>query len=405
MMKPRRLPRIGGKGANPQDNQEQSNNNNNINNTNNIPNNPNNTQISNNINTRPRNRQNNREEDLIKNNNLDPDFIKKYRKIRNRHQEDFSINLVPNKEDIISEDVRLYDNKNINLEMPRIKENIGLENTEYYIESIHHDQYYKINQIKKEEKKEEEIGEGKVDIKKRRKSVHKKFTALEQAQALENKLYNKFDKELTDVITRTLSKVTIIFLFTQGLLAGMGLLHVILFLTYDDYDSFIKILSKMIIILFDIFHALTFTSLVGNGIKFVSSYQKYNIMNLQIHGNNNEFMRLRRDMIFSGILLVFFTVVFAFEVYLATFVQKINLRKCYTGDKDYLIIGESEFDKFKYCHIVLDFVVIILFILNIFDLNIQEEKTEQTNAPINVNFYLGSETQNEANPNATTQNN
>jgi len=402
-MKPRRLPRIGGKGANPQDNQEQSNNNNNINNTNNIPNNPNNTQISNNINTRPRNRQNNREEDLIKNNNLDPDFIKKYRKIRNRHQEDFSINLVPNKEDIISEDVRLYDNKNINLEMPRIKENIGLENTEYYIESIHHDQYYKINQIKKEEKKEEEIGEGKVDIKKRRKSVHKKFTALEQAQALENKLYNKFDKELTDVITRTLSKVTIIFLFTQGLLAGMGLLHVILFLTYDDYDSFIKILSKMIIILFDIFHALTFTSLVGNGIKFVSSYQKYNIMNLQIHGNNNEFMRLRRDMIFSGILLVFFTVVFAFEVYLATFVQKINLRKCYTGDKDYLIIGESEFDKFKYCHIVLDFVVIILFILNIFDLNIQEEKTEQSNAPINVNFYLGSETQNEANPNTTTQ--
>ena len=126
-------------------------------------------------------------------------------------------------------------------------------------------------------------------------------------------------------------------------------------------------------------------------------------MNLQIHGNNNEFMRLRRDMIFSGILLVFFTVVFAFEVYLATFVQKINLRKCYTGDKDYLIIGESEFDKFKYCHIVLDFVVIILFILNIFDLNIQEEKTEQSNAPINVNFYLGSETQNEANPNTTTQ--
>ena len=408
-MKPRRLPRIGGKGANPQDTQNQNENNNNINNINNNNNIPNtNTQISNNINTRARNRQNNLEDNLINNNNLDPDFIKKYRKIRNRHQEDYSINLVPNKEDIISEDVRLYDNKNINLEMPRIKENIGLENTEYYIDSIHHDQYYKINQIKKEEKKEEEIGEGKVDIKKRRKSVHKKFTALEQAKALENKLYNKFDKELTDVITKTLSKVTIIFLFTQGLLAGMGLLHVILFLTYDDYDSFIKILSKMIIILFDIFHALTFTSLVGNGIKFVSSYQKYNIMNLQIHGNNNEFMRLRRDMIFSGILLVFFTVVFAFEVYLATFVQKINLRKCLNGngnseDNDYLIIKESEFDKFKYCHIVLDFVVIILFILNIFDLNIQEEKTEQTNAPINVNFYLGSETQNEANPNTTAQ--
>ena len=388
-MRPRRLPRIG-KENNP------------IKENNIIPNN--NTQISNNNNAKTRNKIPNQENDLI-NNNTDPDFIKKYRKLRNRHQEDFAINIVPNKEDIISEDAKLYDNKYMNLEKPFMKE-IGLENTEFYIESIHHDQYYKINQIKKEEKKAEDIlgGEGKIDIKKRRKSVHKKFTALEQAQALENKLYNKFDKELTDVITKTLSKVTIIFLFTQGLLAGMGLLHVILFLTYDQYEDFINILSRMIIILYDIFHALTFTSLVGNGIKFVSSYQKYNIMNLQIHGSNTEFMRLRRDMIFSGILLVFFTVVFGFEVYLATFVQKINLNKCYSGDNTKLIISEKDFDKFKYCHIVIDFVVIILFILNIFDLNIQEDKMEQNNGPINVNFYLGSESQNDENGTVVTQN-
>ena len=388
-MRPRRLPRIG-KENNP------------IKENNIIPNN--NTQISNNNNAKTRNKIPNQENDLI-NNNTDPDFIKKYRKLRNRHQEDFAINIIPNKEDIISEDAKLYDNKYMNLEKPFMKE-IGLENTEFYIESIHHDQYYKINQIKKEEKKAEDIlgGEGKIDIKKRRKSVHKKFTALEQAQALENKLYNKFDKELTDVITKTLSKVTIIFLFTQGLLAGMGLLHVILFLTYDQYEDFINILSRMIIILYDIFHALTFTSLVGNGIKFVSSYQKYNIMNLQIHGSNTEFMRLRRDMIFSGILLVFFTVVFGFEVYLATFVQKINLNKCYNGDNTILIISEKDFDKFKYCHIVIDFVVIILFILNIFDLNIQEDKMEQNNGPINVNFYLGSESQNDENGTVVTQN-
>ena len=389
MMKPRRLPRIGG------------------NNSQNINNVQNNSQIPN---PKTRNKETKPKEELI-NNNTDPDFIKKYRKIRNRHNQDYAISLVPNKEDIISEDTKLYDNKNINLETPRIKENIGLENTEFYIESIHHDQYYKINQIKKEEKNKEEIlGESKPELKKRRKSIHKKFTALEHAQALENKLYQKFDKELTDVITKTLSKVTIIFLFTQGLLAGMGLLHVIIFLTYDDYQSFLDILSKMIIILYDIFHALTFTSLVGNGIKFVSSYQKYNIMNLQIHGNNNEFMRLRRDMIFSGILLVFFTVVFGFEVYLATFIQKINLQKCYNPTENKLqsnngniYIEENDFNKFKYCHIVIDFVVIILFILNIFDLNIQEDKSEQLDRPINVNFYLGSENQID-NGNEITQN-
>ncbi len=381
MIKPRRLPRIGG-GTNPQNQNA------------NLP-------VPNDLFQRKRK---NPEEDLPINKNTDPDFIRKYRKIRNRHQQDFAISLVPNTEDIISEDARLYDNKDINLEVPKIKENIDLDNTEFYIESIHHDQYYKINQIKKEEKNKEEIlGEGgKVVSKKRRKTQHKLFTALEQAQALENKLYNKFDRELTDVITKTLAKVTIIFLFAQGLLAGMGLLHVILFLTYDEYAPFIGILSRMIIILYDIFHALTFTSLVGNGIKFVSSYQKYNIMNLQIHGNNNEFMRLRRDMIFSGILLVFFTVVFGFEVYLATFIQKINLNKCYNGDNAKFIISESDFNKFKYCHIVIDFVVIILFILNIFDLNIQEDKNEH-NRPINVNFYLGTESQNDENINDITQ--
>ena len=375
-MKPRRLPRIGAGTSTQNQNQNQDPN------------------IITNNNISPKKKRN--LDSIRKKNSGDPDYIKKYRRIRDRHQEDFAISLSPNQEDIISEDVRLYDNKDIHLETQKMKENMGFENTEYYIESIHHDQYYKINQIRKEEKKPEEIlGEAKVGQKKRRRSVHKKFTALEQAQALENKLYNKFDKELTDVITRTLSKVTIIFLFAQGLLAGMGLLHVILFLTYDDYESFLSLLSRMIIILYNIFHALTFISLVGNGIKFVSSYQKYNIMNLQIHGNNNEFMRLRRDMIFSGILLVFFTVVFGFEVYLATFIQHINLNKCSKNEN--LIIDEDEFDKFKYIHIVLDFVVFILFILNIFDLNIQEDKSDQSNRPINVNFYLGNENDNSGN--------
>ena len=375
-MKPRRLPRIGAGTSTKNQNQNQDPN------------------IITNNNISPKKKRN--LDSIRKKNSGDPDYIKKYRRIRDRHQEDFAISLSPNQEDIISEDVRLYDNKDIHLETQKMKENVDFENTEYYIESIHHDQYYKINQIRKEEKKPEEIlGETKVGQKKRRRSVHKKFTAFEQAQALENKLYNKFDKELTDVITRTLSKVTIIFLFAQGLLAGMGLLHVILFLTYDDYESFLSLLSRMIIILYNIFHALTFISLVGNGIKFVSSYQKYNIMNLQIHGNNNEFMRLRRDMIFSGILLVFFTVVFGFEVYLATFIQHINLNKCSKNEN--LIISEKEFDKFKYIHIVLDFVVIILFILNIFDLNIQEDKSDQSNRPINVNFYLGNENDNSGN--------
>ena len=358
---------------------------------NNMNPNPNQNQIINNI---PNNQIHSQNEEI--DNNIDSDYIRKKNRIRKRHREDYAISIAPSREDIVSEDVKLYYNKNINLETPKIKENIDLENTEFYIESIHHDQYYKINQIRKEEKKKEEIlGETKKSGVKKRKKLQKKLTAYEQAQALENKLYNKFDKELTDVITKTLSKVTLIFLFAQGLLAGMGLLHILISLTYDVFEEFLRQLSHMIIIMFSIFHALTFTSLVGNGIKFVSSYQKYKIISLQISNNLSEFTRLRQNMIFSGVLLVCFTVVFGFEVYLVTEVQRINLNKCAETNSpiydDYINIKESDFNSFKYCHIILDFVVIVLFILNIFDLNIQDESNDPAKRPINLNFYLGSE--------------
>ena len=148
----------------------------------------------------------------------------------------------------------------------------------------------------------------------------------------------------------------------------------------------------MIIIMYSIFHALTFVSLVGNGIKFFSSYQKYKIISLQISNNLSEFTKLRQNMIFSGILLVCFSVVFALEIFLATYVQKINLNSCMNDPNDANIkLKEDEFNPFKYTHIALDFVVIILFILNIFDLNVQDENNENNKRPINLNFYLGSE--------------
>ena len=52
--------------------------------------------------------------------------------------------------------------------------------------------------------------------------------------------FNKIDKELTDIIIKTLSKVTLFFLFAQGLLAGMGLLHIMINLTYDLFTTFLN---------------------------------------------------------------------------------------------------------------------------------------------------------------------
>jgi hypothetical protein len=318
-------------------------------------------------------------------------------KFRNRHREDYSISLNPDREDITNEEAKLYDNRDINLEHPKINEDISLANTEFYIESIHHDQYYKINKIKKEEKKTEEIlGEPKIGgVKKRKKAAQKKLSALEKAKAIEDNMYKKVDKELTDVITKTLSKVTLIFLFAQGLLAGMGLLHFLVCLT-SGLSQLLAQFQGMIIIMFNIFHALTFTSLVGNGIKFVSSYQKYNLISEQINYSTSLFTRLRQNMIFSGILLVFFTIAFIIEIYLATFIQKINLNKCLEGESEIIQSiridpGSSEFTMFRIFFMALDILIIVLFILNIFDLNVEDENSEKAQRPINVSFYLGNE--------------
>jgi hypothetical protein len=325
------------------------------------------------------------------------DYIKKLGKFRNRHREDYSISLNPDREDIVNEEAKLYDNRDINLDAPKINEDISLANTEFYIESIHHDQYYKINKIKKEEKKTEEIlGEPKIGgVKKRKKAAQKKLSALEKAKAIEDNMYKKVDKELTDVITKTLSKVTLIFLFAQGLLAGMGLLHFLVCIT-SQLSQLLVQFQGMIIIMFNIFHALTFTSLVGNGIKFVSSYQKYNLISEQINYSTSLFTRLRQNMIFSGILLVFFTIAFILEIYLATLVQKINLNKCLEGESEIiksirLDPESSEFTTFRIIFMALDILIIVLFVLNIFDLNVEDENSEKIQRPINVSFYLGNE--------------
>ena len=325
------------------------------------------------------------------------EYIKKLGKFRNRHREDYSISLNPDREDIVNEEAKLYDNRDINLDAPKINEDISLANTEFYIESIHHDQYYKINKISKEEKKTEEmLGEQKIGgIKKRKKVAQKKLSALEKAKAIEDNMYKKVDKELTDVITKTLSKVTLIFLFAQGLLAGMGLLHFLVCIT-SELSQLLLQFQGMIIIMFNIFHALTFTSLVGNGIKFVSSYQKYNLISEQINYSISLFTRLRQNMIFSGILLVFFTIAFGLEIYLATLVQKINLNKCLEGESEIiqsirLDPQSSEFTIFRIFFMVLDILIIVLFVLNIFDLNVEDENSEKAQRPINVSFYLGNE--------------
>lgn len=386
---PKRLPKIPGRSQQNDENQNFPQNPQ----ISNVPNpriNPNQPSVNDYISNVNNQNQSRSRQDISQSRFQDTELIKLQRRIRYRHDADGAININLQREDLMNDKLNLYDNKDINYDLPKIKENIDLDNTEYYIESIHHDKYFKILQKKKEEKKiEKKTPDGKLKDKKIKRK--RALNAYELAQATENKIFSKFDQELSNVISRTLSKVTLIFLFTQGLLAGIGLMHIITVLSFkdDEYKAYLKQYSRFAIVFFNIFHALTFSSLVGNGIKFISSYQKYSLINIQLENNLQQFTRLRQNMIFSGILLVFFTLVFFVEIYLATYIQEINL--CKDSKEDVECFSLSDFNsKFKFFHLIIDFVVIILFILNIFDVNIQENE-ENLRPTINVNYYLGSE--------------
>ena len=360
------------------------------------------------------------------------------RRMRRRHYADGAVNINVEQDDLSNDNYSLYDDKYINFEKPKINENITKDNTEHYIESIHHDQFFKITQPEQPKPITDTALQGPstlipqsqmqsqsqnviahpqtssavvapVSKKKKKKTKKQKqpLTTYELSKITENKIFEKFDEELNEVINKTTSKVSLLFLFTQGLLAGMGLLHFLLlcFCDKDNYEEFKKIYPKMSYWSFQIYHTLIFASLVGNGIKFITAYQKYNLIKNKFNSSNmSTFSLLRKNMIFSGILLILFTIVFAGEIYLSTQLLKVYVLGCLndkvTNDKGTidddiknnrkeLFEGYDRFSsRFKTIHMIIDIVVIVLFILNIFDLNLKEDSEKIVQAKVNINYYM-----------------
>ena len=361
------------------------------------------------------------------------------RRMRRRHYADGAVNINVEQDDLSNDNYSLYDDKYINFEKPKINENITKDNTEHYIESIHHDQFFKITQPEQSKPLADTALQGPsalipqsqmqsqsqtviahpqtssavvapVSKKKKKKSNKPKqpLTTYELSKITENKIFEKFDEELNEVINKTTSKVSLLFLFTQGLLAGMGLLHFLLlcFCDKDNYEEFKMIYPKMSYWSFQIYHTLIFASLVGNGIKFITAYQKYNLIKNKFNSSNmSMFSLLRKNMIFSGILLILFTIVFAGEIYLSAQLLKVYVLGCLndkvTNEEGLPTEDEiknnrkelfEEYDKFsnhfKTIHMIIDIVVIVLFILNIFDLNLKEDSEKIVQAKVNINYYM-----------------
>ena len=342
------------------------------------------------------------------------------RKMKHRHDADGAVNINVEEDDLQTGNYDLYENKDINLEKPKINENISKDNTEYYIESIHHDEFLKIiQQTRKEEESDIDKKKKGIPIKapikeksfqqkiepqreiKLKKSKRKKpLTSYEMRKLTEKKIFEKFDDELTEIITKTMSKVTLLFLFAQGILAGMGLLHILIMVSMESWENFRKTHGKMVMLMFNIFHTLTFASIIGNGIKFISAYQKYNLIRNKFNRDAiTVFTRLKKKMYFSAILLIFFFVTFALEVFLATRVQRLNYIGCVEFIEDnntdddsptYDDIADKDyFGGFKNIHLVVDILVILLFIFNIFDVNVESGDEKIIQPKVEVTYLMG----------------
>jgi hypothetical protein len=104
-------------------------------------------------------------------------------------------------------------------------------------------------------------------------------------------------------------------------------------------------------------------------------------------------------MYFSAILLIFFFVTFALEVFLATRVQRLNYIGCVEFIKDnntdddsptYDDIADKDyFGGFKNIHLVVDILVILLFIFNIFDVNVESGDEKIIQPKVEVTYLMG----------------
>jgi len=150
--------------------------------------------------------------------NANEQYIQLYMKMRKRHYADGAININVDNDDIADQNFELYENKGINIEPPIINENLP-DNVEYFVESINRDSFYKIPK-----KFHHEFDESKSAKSLKKEITSKKLAPFPDINRIsEEQIFRSFDIKLTEIIEKTTSKVSLIFLFAQGLLAGIFL--------------------------------------------------------------------------------------------------------------------------------------------------------------------------------------
>lgn len=310
-----------------------------------------------------------------------PEFIRKgeneqaiisYMRMKQRNFTDGALDITVEPEDIENENIELYDNKCINLEPAEVAYDKDIV-PKYFIESFSRDKFYKLDRDP-DITEEDSLADTTAVTEKDYHTQHRKSDIYGKEIKDKEPYKRKKDKEdlLEDEIATTIfrisNNVSIFFLFAQGLLAGMSLMSILLLYQYNSYSNFILVFSDIIKNVFNLTHCLTFGSIVGNGIKLVTTHRFYEKITNEYFFNRVKKEKIKVKLYVLHIAFWLFVIAFIIELTMATYIQKI-VYSSHTSSINSDLLTQSKFDTFKTLYLVVDILVIIVFIINIFDIS------------------------------------
>lgn len=153
-------------------------------------------------------------------------YFQSYMRMRQRNITDGAIIINLENDDIANNRVDLYDSKAINVSSPSLNEN-SASNIDYFIENMNRDKFVKIPKqtvmkmirLEKSEKDKQKLKEI-VTSKKEEKIIPQLDANVDFHRITEDEMFEIFDRKLTEVINKTANRISLLFFFIQGLLAG-----------------------------------------------------------------------------------------------------------------------------------------------------------------------------------------
>jgi hypothetical protein len=294
------------------------------------------------------------------------DLITSYIFLKKRNYTDGCININIEANDISNENPTIYQSKSylqyIDIQQYSQLENskdgllslIPNKNKKFYIESIKQNRFYEIvdeNEYKNINKKSEvnmfnslsNLGLGK--------EKNNKYTSE-----------NKENKELNIILDSITNNILIIFLFAQGLLAGISIANIIFLFSIPDFLLLVNIYSFFCEILYEIIHFLSFGSLIGNGIRLISIIRIY-YTHKKVYSNGSILSKIKRKVVVSHIILWLLCIGFILLLIIASNIQAISYYS-YSNNKESLL-NQDDFNNFKAIYLTVNVIFIINFLVNV----------------------------------------